>query len=248
VLFSACWSHVHPGLSPKRSRRIAIGEQHHDYWDGFYAGAVSARVPDQPSAFARWVDDRLAPGHEVVELGFGTGRDSVFFARQGHSVRGYDFAESAVAHVRRQAEEQALTGRFDVLDLYDDAQVSRVAASLPPTAAPRAVYARFLVHSLEDAGRANLIRLSAAVLGGSGGELFLEFRTGKDLGHEHLFGDDHFRVFIDPATVEQEIEAAGGEVSHHEEGCGLAVYKTEDPHVARLVAHFPAAGAAEVRP
>jgi SAM-dependent methyltransferase len=227
---------------------MAIGGQHHDYWDGFYAGTVSASVPAQPSAFARWVDDQLPPGREVVELGFGTARDTLFFARQGRPVRGYDFAESAVEHARRQAGGQALTGHFEVLDLYDDAQVSRVAAELSSADGPLGVYGRFLVHSLEDAGRANLIRFSAAVLGASGGELFLEFRTGKDLGHEHLFGDDHFRVFIDPATVEQEIEAAGGVVSHREEGCGLAVYKTEDPHVARLVAHFPAGGAAEVRP
>ena len=40
-------------------------------------------------------------------------------------------------------------------------------------------------------------------------------------------------------VVETEIEALGGEVTYREEGCGLAVYKTEDPHVARLVARFP---------
>ena len=102
------------------------------------------------------------------------------------------------------------------------------------------MYGRFLVHSLEDAGRANLIRLAADGPGASGGELFLEFRTGKDLGQEHLFGDDHFRQFIDPMVVELEIEELGGEVTYREEGCGLATYKTEDPHVARIVAHFPA--------
>jgi SAM-dependent methyltransferase len=225
---------------------VSTDTRHRDYWDGFYAGSASGRVPAQPSAFAEWVDRQLPAAQEVVELGFGTGRDSLFFARQGRSVHGFDFAESAVAHARRQAVEHAPTSRFSVLDLYDDLEVARVAEALSSGTVARAVYARFLVHSLEDAGRANLIRFSAGALGGgAGGELFLEFRTGKDLGQEHLFGDDHFRTFIDPMTVELEIEELGGEVTYREEGCGLAVYKTEDPHVARLVAHFPsrAAGA-----
>ena len=218
---------------------ITTGAQHRDYWDGFYAGSASGRVPEQPSAFAEWVESQLPAGREVVELGFGTGRDSLYFARQGRPVQGFDFAESAVAHARTRADEQRLTSRFDVLDLYDDPGVTRVVTSLSSPTTTRAVYARFLVHSLEDAGRANLIRLSAGILGsGAGGELFLEFRTGKDLGQEHLFGDDHFRQFIDPMTVELEIEDLGGEVTYRDEGCGLAVYKTEDPHVARLVAHF----------
>jgi hypothetical protein len=180
----------------------------------------------------------LPAGQDVVELGFGTARDSLFFARRGRPVHGFDFAESAVAHAQRVADQDAIAGQFSVLDLYDDLGVSRAAASLSSAPGTRAIYARFLVHSLEDAGRANLLRFSAAVLGGGRGELFLEFRTGKDLGQEHLFGDDHFRLFLDPMTVELEIEALGGEVTYREEGCGLAVYKTEDPHVARMVARF----------
>jgi hypothetical protein len=223
----------------RRSGRIKISEHHHDYWDGFYAGRASGRVPEQPSAFARWVDGQLPAGQEVVELGFGTARDSLFFARRGRTVQGFDFAESAVARAQREGDDDALASQFSVLDLYDDLGVSRAAESLSSTSGPLAVYARFLVHSLEDAGRANLLRLSAAVLGGGRGEVFLEFRTGKDLGQEHLFGDDHFRLFLDPLVVELEIEELGGEVTYREEGCGLAVYMTEDPHVARLVARFP---------
>ena len=215
------------------------GQQHHDYWDGFYAGRASGRVPEQPSAFARWVERQLPARQEVVELGFGTARDSLFFARQGRRVQGFDFAESAVAQAGRQACARGLAARFGVLDLYDDLGVGRVAEALSGSG-PRAVYGRFLVHSLEEDGRANLLRLSAALLR-DGGELFLEFRTGKDLGQEHAFGDDHFRVFLDPMIVEQEIEALGGVVTHREEGCGLAVYKSEDPHVARMVARFPTA-------
>ena len=154
-------------------------------------------------------------------------------------VHGFDFAESAVDNARTRAAAEAPNARFSLLDLYDDHGVDRVATSFAAASGTRAVYGRFLVHSLEDAGRVNLLRLAASVLRGSGSALFLEFRTGKDLGQEHLFGDDHFRQFVDPRVVVLEIEELGGEVTHLEEGCGLAVYRTEDPHVARLIARFP---------
>src|SRR5262245_28675055 len=121
------------------------GAQHHDYWDGFYSGRASGSVPEQPSAFARWVERQLPAGQEIVEIGFGTARDSLYFARQGRCVQGFDFAESAVTQAGRQACERELAARFTVLDLYDDVGVTRVAESLSGSG-PRAVYGRFLVH------------------------------------------------------------------------------------------------------
>ena len=210
---------------------------HHDYWESFYASRASSSVPEEPSAFARWVAGRLRPDQPVIELGFGTARDSLWFAQEGHQVRGYDFAEHAVQRAQGLADGRELAARFAVLDLYDRAAVDLVAKEVAGTAYRPAVYGRFLVHSLEDAGRANLLDLAGDVLG-DGGELYLEFRTGKDQGEQHLFGDDHFRVYLDPAVVVREIEERGGVVVHHEADHGFAVYKTEDPHVARIVARW----------
>lgn len=212
---------------------------HHDYWDSFYAGKTSGDVPGEPSAFARSVLSDMAADQPVVEFGFGTGRDSLWFAEQGHPVLGLDFAESAVASAQGQADGHGLAARFSMLDLYDDRGVAATADDLLSTLQRPAIYGRFLIHSLEDAGRRNLLDLSSTVLA-DGGELYLEFRTGKDAGHEHVFGDDHFRVYLDPALVAEEIEQRGGTVTRHDEGHGFAVYKSEDPHVARLVATFAA--------
>jgi SAM-dependent methyltransferase len=211
--------------------------EHHDYWNSFYAGRSSADVPEEPSPFARWAATRLPTGERVVEFGFGTARDSLWFATRGHDVRGYDFAESAVAAGRGRATRRGLTARFAVLDLYDRRAVEDVTAELADLPGVSHVYGRFLIHSLEDHGRAHLFDLAATVLAG-GGELLLEFRTGKDKGAEHVFGDDHFRVYLDPTRVTDEIVARGGRVVHDEQGHGLAVYRTEDPHVARLVARW----------
>jgi SAM-dependent methyltransferase len=210
---------------------------HHDYWDSFYAGRNSTAVPEEPSAFARSVLPVLEEGQQVVEFGFGTGRDALWFADNGHEVLGLDFAEHAVSRAQGSADGRGLSARFEMLDLYDGPAVADAAEKLAASHPAPAIYGRFLIHSLEDAGRHHLLDLCARVLA-DGGELHLEFRTGKDAGHRHLFGDDHFRVYLDPQLVADEITDRGGSVTRREEGHGLAVYKTEDPHVARLSATF----------
>ena len=212
---------------------------HHDYWDSFYASRASSGVPEEPSAFARWVLGRLRSDQAVVEFGFGTARDSFWFATQGHTVSGYDFAESAVQRAQGQADGRGVSASFAVLDLYDASGVQVVAKDIGRTTNAPAVYGRFLIHSLEEAGRANLLDLAAEVLA-EGGDLYLEFRTGQDQGEQHLFGDDHFRVYLDPDIVLREIEQRSAKIVHSEAAHGLAVYKTEDPHVARIVAKWSA--------
>ena len=136
------------------------------------------------------------------------------------------------------AERRGLPASFRALDLYDRESVAVVAKRVPEeVTGPKSVYARFLVHSLEDEGRANLMRFAAVVLD-DGGELLLEFRTGEDQGKPHIFGDAHFRVYLDPATVVEEVTEHGGSIVEQVTGHGLAVYRTEDPHVARMVARW----------
>jgi hypothetical protein len=213
-----------------------IVDEQRRYWDDFYKGDRSANVPRDPSAFATWVADQLRPGQSIVECGFGNARDSFWFAHHGHAVRGFDFATSAVQAAQGvAAAEPSMDAGFQVLDLSDHAAVDAVADDLR-TSLPghTAVYGRFLIHSLEDDGRHNLIGLARSL----SGELYVEFRTGKDAGQKHLFGDDHYRTYLDPQTVVAEIEERGGTVMVLEQGHGMAVYKSEDPHVARIVASW----------
>ena len=214
----------------------------HDYWDAFYAGRAAQDVPPGCSAFAEWVSGRLSPGSVVAEFGFGTARDSFHFAGLGHRLLGFDFAESAVhaAQVRAQSAQAAshdLSVRFAQLDLYQREDTEGLADELVEQQVD-AVYGRFLLHSLEEEGRANLFDLAGRVLSGRSGELLVEFRTGQDAGHQHLFGDDHYRAYLDPDAVVTELERRGGRIDELVTGHGLAVYKSEDPHVARIAASF----------
>lgn len=205
----------------------------HDYWDAFYAERAASLVPDQPSAFAGWALERMGPNQTLVEFGFGTARDSLWFALHGHRVRGFDFAESAVTGARASASKTGVDAGFDVIDLYDRATMKHLMFELRGLSSPPVIYGRFLLHSLTDEGRHNLFDLMAG-LEPVGCTFFFEFRTGQDAEAMHLFGDDHFRQFLDPDVVTREIVERGGAVDISVVGTGLATYKTEDPHVARI--------------
>ena len=209
----------------------AAADDHRAYWEEFYAQKAAA-VPAEPSAFARWV---LAhqPGTALLDIGSGTGRDSLFFASEGFTVLGCDYAVPGLRYAEDQARRRGLTDvTFQKLDLYDDEHVLERADAIAGSTALDAVYARFMVHAVSDQGRHNLFRLAGHVLEARGGRLFLEFRTARA---EHEFGE-HFRQFVQPAQVEEELRSYGFVVEHCEEGFGLAVHKSEDPKVCRIIA------------
>lgn len=206
-----------------------------DYWDSFYAGKSSAAVPEEPSTFARWVAGRIAVEQPIIEFGFGNGRDSFWLARQGWLVRGFEFASSAVENAIKRAAHESTPTYFDEHDLTDAAQTDLLADRLAQEYKAPVIFGRFLLHSLVDDARWNLFDLASTVLSGSG-ELYLEFRTGQDKGQPHEFGDGHYRQYLDPAAVESELKSRGANITYSVAGKGYSVYKSEDPHVARIVA------------
>jgi SAM-dependent methyltransferase len=210
---------------------MADEHEHISYWESFYAGDARARVPREASGFAQWVTEREVVPGPLVDIGTGTGRDAIWFARQGFRTVGLDYAEAAVRLASSLADEEGVDARFERLNLYHPEEVDELGTRLAAELTPRVVYARFFVHALEDDGRLNLWRLTRTLLR-AGGRAYLEFRVGST---EHEFGE-HYRHFVPPEVVAAEIAAEGGRVEHQQVGTGLAVYKHEDPPVCRLVA------------
>ncbi len=204
------------------------------HWWPFYFGKAGSTVSEQPSPFAEWVHEREPAEAAIVDIGSGTGRDSLWFARQGHDVLGMDYIPAATDRAGRTAAAEGIPARFKTLNLYDVRQVLGMGGELAHHDVPPTLYARFLIHALEDAGRHALWRIASMCLR-RGGRFYLEFRTDENATAEKVYGE-HFRKYLPGDVVAAEIEAWGGQIEHREEGYGFAVYKDEDPHVCRLVA------------
>lgn len=209
---------------------------HRDYWEDFYARRADDLVPGVPSDFAGWCADRVPSGSAVADLGCGNARDSLWLASQGYSVTAFDYSPAAIDLGRRRAAAAGASVRFAEIDLYAVDAVDAVRRQLDPGGGTVNVYGRFLLHALEPAGQRAVVSVGSSVLA-EGGLLLLEFRTGRDRGEAHVFGE-HFRSFPDPDDVVAELESQGATVVERVEGHGLAVYRDEDPHVARLVAQW----------
>jgi hypothetical protein len=207
---------------------------HRKQWDTFYAAHRSA-IPQKPSPFARWVGRHYPSDRPLVDLGAGNARDARWFARRGRPVTAVDYTIGAMLRAGRRVRPGTPLS-FEVINLYDARQVMSLGYRLSRLDSPADLYARFLLHALEDVGRENVLRLASMSLR-AGGHLFLEFRTPEDRRRPHVFRQTG-RRYLDPAQVVAEIEARGGRVVHQEAGTGLAPFRDEDPHVCRIVAAF----------
>jgi SAM-dependent methyltransferase len=219
---------------PVRSRLMAwTGEfnVHRDYWDDFYSSPAADDVPLVESTFVRWVTERVSGQPPILDIGAGTARDSRFLARKGHRVAVVDYSYAALDRARAAAEDEGWTASFHQLNLGDLHAVGEFVSRLDWTAGWH-LYARFLVHALDDTARSHLWSL-ATVVAQRGGECWLEFRTDRDERTEHVFGE-HFRRYLSLAQVREELEGRGLHVLAFEEGRGLAPHGDEDPWIARV--------------
>ncbi len=145
-------------LSDQNMDREAWAEHHR-------TAAVTAPPPGgAPSAYARWVADRLPAGGPVLDLGAGRGDDALWFAARGHRVEAVDYDATAVSGAARVAGERGLDARFRVLNLADLRRVLALGAEVAARGEAVTVYGRGLLGSLVDVVRPELWRLLAMVL------------------------------------------------------------------------------------
>ena len=227
----------HPRSSVRRMSAWWRGSRNHlKYWTDFYKSGRSSRVPSAPSKFARWVGERIESGDQILDVGAGTGRDAIWFAKRGHQVTAFDFSPASRFVLARQARRKRVTVARRHLNLNDLKSTLIVGARLAQRREPRHVYARFLLDSVEKPARHEFFRF-ASMVQRSGGLTFLEFRTPASAHERTTFGH-HFRQFLDPSLVVSEIEERGGTVVHQEVGRDLAPLAKENPQVCRIIVRW----------
>ncbi len=220
----------------------SVRDQHSDrgraeHWDSCYAAGAA---PSDPSPFAVHVRQHMSGGErDLVEVGCGNGRDSVYFAQTGLAVTAIDASPVAIEFCREthDAEIAFRHGRLEEADL--------------PSGAFDAVYARFVLHAMT-LDEEQVFHPAAARLLRPGGRLYLEARSihdplarkGEVLSPtERIHG--HYRRFIVAEELTARVAEAGLEVESVVESNGLAVFQDDDPVVVRLAARKPAASATE---
>lgn len=209
-----------------------------EYWSGYY-GRLEA--PVLPSQFALFVANEVATGElpavrTVCDVGCGNGRDALFFLQQGFLLRGLDSSAGAIAacndRLLQIGEAAAPRARFVQGPADTAASWQAMARDIE---GPVLIYARFFFHAIDDEAQTRVLGLARELLGRTGGAFCAEYRTPQDSDATKVT-PSHYRRFIDPDSFAREIQASGLNVVWRAEGRGMAKYKGDDAHVARILA------------
>lgn len=209
-------------------------EQRRTYWKEFYRQRHSL----VPSQFCALVASEINAHSTVVDWGSGNGRDSLFFAAQGHSTVALDLSAEAVKISDRESRLRGLSDRALFLqgDMSSRTDIEKVVQIARKNNDNTLVfYSRFVLHSMDESEEDMfLAALSDYMVPGE--RVFFEFRSKGDASRYKHY-PDHYRRYIDTDIFQVKLsENLGFSVEYSVTGSGMAKYRQEDPLVSRVFA------------
>jgi len=204
------------------------------FWNGFYPKGMVAR---EPSTFSRFLVDEeyVDTGSSVLDVACGNGRDTFFFHELGMRAVGIDASDEAIADNLAFAATRGLPAdSFQVVDINN-------AALMATFQTYDQVYARFFLHSLNEAEQSKFLDFALGLKPSA--KLLLEFRTDKDpmfLRSTKISETegitDHYRRFINFEGFLSTLTGRGFEILYSREADGLSVRGDDNPFLGRIVA------------
>jgi len=204
------------------------------YWDDFYKRSHR----HTPSQFCVSILPELEENTVIVELGSGNGRDSHYFANQGHIAVAMDLSHEAVKSCEEEAKSRNIDhSTFSQGDITQKEDIEKIVDRARTLADGKAVvfYSRFVMHSLDDEQENNFLEVLSGCMRGN--ELvYFEFRSKEDAELEKYFGG-HFRRYIDTDAFKNRLSnQLGYTIDYSITTQGIAKFKEEDPIVSRVIA------------
>lgn len=204
-----------------------------DYWNHFYASRDALKL-SAPSQFAAFVAQEAGDAHLIIEVGCGTGRDSLFFARHGFDVVAIDGSEAAIEGCEKSRQAQGLERiGFTCCSVGSTAFGAALVKAREVSSGPAMAYARFFLHAITDEDELCFFRDMAAALR-TGDRLAVEYRTTRDEVGKKVT-QPHFRRYVEPSKVAASAAKFGFTIDYSVEGYGFAKYMNDDAYVARAV-------------
>ncbi len=196
-----------------------------EHWSEFYNDTHGPVYPSQFSIFVHsWLKGLSA---NILEIGCGNGRDTIFFHQKGHNIIATDQVVSNSLLSYKQGNENIETYEGDI---------SNVVKTLDKTffLQKSVVYSRFFQHAIPQNIEEKLLE-NLSNLVSEETILFFEFRLNKDEKKQKEFGCDHYRRFQKSSDFVKLLEKNRFECIYKCKGTGYARYGEEDPYVGRFV-------------
>lgn len=213
------------------------------YWNIFYKNIQLSSLPElqEESNFAHFTLDFLhknaleTSGLCLIDWGSGNGRDSCFFAGKFRNVLAIDQSKLALNLIKSRKLTNLYCVNYKIGKRIYFLTYFRLLLKINAARSserPSIHYARFFLHSLAaPTFGAYSILLSKLVRRDD--LVFLEFRTLVDESSENVF--QHKRWYRSDSQVIQTFLRKGFRLLHHEQGFNLALFRTENPKITRIV-------------
>ena len=207
-----------------------------NFWNSFYKDQNNQKITDA-SSFAQFVCEFIQEDSLVIDMGCGNGRDSRYLNLFNDLV-GIDQSDEAIEFCRTQSRSIAETTKtldFRVL-LIEDENICQIFKTeyIKNKRKNIFVYARFFLHAIDKTQYERFWDFAQCLNRDFSVSVGVEFRTNQDEKNFKQF-PDHFRRYLDPSVVVTDAELRGFKVREIQQGYGLAKYKNEDPHLARII-------------
>lgn len=201
------------------------------YWQSYYSKSMETRPPSQFAAFC--VNEEFEIGFgTIIDLGCGSGRDSIFLAKYFNHVWAIDSAENAISATKRACEHDLVSNVSCIHGSVSDEQATKaIRAQIVDKV--DVMYARFFIHAIDDESQLNFFKLSRSVLRPFG-RIYLEYRLSEDQELKKT-EPSHFRRFIVSNELASIADNMGFSLRYQVAGTGFAKYGSEDAYVARQV-------------
>ena len=213
--------------------RVVEPENAAVFWDGRYAGAPLYGT--EPTSVARRLADlfRAHGVRRILEAGCGSGRDALFYAREGFEVMGTDLSQNGLRWARQRAKAEGIDLTLICDELVEtclppgsfDAVVAIHLVHLQPAGVRRAMLNQ-LWRLTRDAGLIAMANYSTSEAGFTTWEPYPEPNTRVDPKGKlvHFFDADDVRALLPPERFEvlilEEVDLAeipdSGPVVHRE--------------------------------
>ncbi len=205
------------------------------YWDNYYAGRdVKTVFMSEPSLFASsMLDKYMKEGKELIELGCGNGRDSLYFAEKGLNVIGIDASQVIINELQDKNTYHNCTFICD--DFVNTEAIYQIQYDY--------CYSRFTLHAINEHQETQIL-LKAYNMLKDKGYLFIEARSihdgkyglGKEVEKNAFIYDEHYRRYIDLSELSSKLRDMGFIIVEQEESDQFAPKKGEHTVCVRVVA------------
>ena len=204
------------------------------YWTEYY---VENPEPTSPSSFAAFVLSKLDKDKNLIELGCGNGRDSIYFAKNNLNVISVDQVQEEINYLNQNyKEDNLLFITEDFTNLSNTNSEDIISTDFDY------IYSRFTFHSINENKENKTLDWIKNNLK-QGGYFFLEarslndlmFKQGRILSETENF-TNHYRRFMDLKKISFKLESRNFEIVYKIEDNDLAIYKNDNPYVIRIIA------------